>query len=66
MWREVPHERAHQRIDLALERVVVEVGDERERAVAGRGEVCEQVGDGRCHRESIDRPPPGPPKATWG
>ena len=44
---EVPGERAHQRIDLALERVVVEVGDEGEGPIAGRREVGEQVGGGR-------------------
>jgi hypothetical protein len=37
--REVPHERGHQRVDLPLEVLVGQVGDERERGVAREVEV---------------------------
>ena len=50
MWREIPHERAHDRIDLALELLVVEMRDDREGAFAGGGESVENR-DGHLRQE---------------
>jgi hypothetical protein len=59
--REVPHERGHERVDLALELRVGQVRDQRERALAGVTQGLLRVGHRPVHHTpGSEHRTPGP------